>query len=96
MDSWKKIIETSQSWSWENIQKEKFETSWNVWKYWKKYEWFSLPVDYLEWENFNDALSLTIDWSVYVLKKDWLISQYYSWKAVNFNYKWVSDIIKDA
>lgn len=86
---------TENTWTWETVVVENWNI-WHIWKYWKKYEWFSLPIDYLEWENLEDALSLAIDWSVYILRKDWMISQYYSWKPVNFTYKWVSDIIKDA
>lgn len=93
LDSWTQQVENT--WTWE-VAKVKNEDIWHIWKYWKKYEWFSLPFDYLKWENLQDALSIAIDWSVYVLRKDWMISQYYSWKPVNFNYKWVSNIIKNV
>ena len=93
LDKWS--VNSEKTWTWE-VQKEVITDIWHIWKYWKKYEWFSLPVDYLEWENLNDALSLAIDWSVYVLRKGWSVSQYYSWKQVNFNLKWDTAIFKDA
>jgi len=103
LDSWEnKNLDKSiaNSWTWELAKDSSVNKNtlnkWHIWKYWKKYKWFSLPKDYLEWEDLSTALSIAIDWSVYVLHKDWFISQYYSWKSVNFQYKWVSNIIKDA
>ena len=95
LDNWNNWeLSEKSTWTWE-ISKD-IKEKWNVWKYWKKYEWFSLPSDYLEWEDLSTAISIAIDWSVYILHKEWFISQYYSWKSVNFQYKWVSSIIKDA
>lgn len=98
LDNWNKnILNNKNAWTWEVLtSKVDSENKWNIWKYWKKYEWFSLPSDYLEGEDMSTAISIAIDWSVYVLHKGWFISQYYSWKSVNFQYKWVSSIIKDA
>ena len=87
--NWKK-----STWTWEELVWN--WGKWHVWKYWKKRKWFSLPFDSLKWEDLSTAIWIAIDWSVYILHKDWLISQYYSGKSVNFQYKWVSSIIKDA
>ncbi|MCD5383120.1 hypothetical protein LR002_03280, partial [Candidatus Gracilibacteria bacterium] len=68
----------------------------HVWKYGKKRKGFSLPFDSLKGEDLSTAIGIAIDGSVYILHKDGLISQYYSGKSVNFQYKGVSSIIKDA
>jgi hypothetical protein len=98
LDNWNNwALNNTISWTWVVVEiLENSENKWNIWKYWKKYQWFSLPSDYLEGEDLSSAISVAIDWSVYILHKDWFISQYYSWKSVNFQYKWVSSIIKDA
>ena len=65
-----------------------------VWKYSRWKSGFLNAQAYTKWMNFSNALSLAIDWSIYVLNKDWQIIQFYSWKEVSFSYVW--DEIKDA
>lgn len=77
-------------WTWAVISK------WGIFKYQKNRWGYSDWKAYLPWENFSEAVSIAIDWSIYILHKWWFISQYYSWKPVNFMYKWDSELIKDS
>jgi len=76
--------------SWSVISK------WQIWKYQKNQWSFSSWKVYLDWEDFSEAVSIAIDWSIYILQKWWYISQFYSWKPVNFNYKWDTELIKES
>lgn len=83
------LLESWESWTWA-------VSKWQIWKYQRNQSWYWQWKWYIEWEDFSNAVSIAIDWSIYILHKWWHISQYYSWKPVNFSYKWDTEIIKEA
>ena len=80
-------------WTWEDLSETKV---WQIWKYSRWKSNYSGAKPYVKNIDFKNALSLSIDWSIYILYKDWLIIQLYSWKEVGFSYIGDNEIIKDS
>ncbi len=83
----------SFTWTWDDAGDTRV---WQIWKYSRWKSIYSNAKAYVKDVDFKNALSLAIDWSIYILFKDGLIIQLYSWKEVWFSYTWPVAAIKDA